>query len=98
MLKRFERDVGDVPIGKTFAPTVVANEAKAIGKEMVQVCPKRVVPFMLDVRKPAAGSHKGHTPASARYCKIDSILGSTESDFLITRDAIGSLLVRCFSP
>src|SRR5262245_28863470 len=42
LLKRLEGDVGDVPVGKSIAPAVVANEAKAISEEMVQICSKRV--------------------------------------------------------
>jgi hypothetical protein len=34
MLERFEGDIGEVPIGKTIASSVIPNEAEAIGKEM----------------------------------------------------------------
>src|SRR5262245_7150502 len=35
MLERLEGDIGNVPIGKPVAPAVIANEAEAIGEEMV---------------------------------------------------------------
>ncbi len=82
---RRERDIGDVPVGKTAAALVVSHEC-VVSREFGQPrAPDRAFPVALEVGHPVGRAHERRAFADGRIGEAHAVRSGAEPDLLARR-------------